>query len=668
MSIVDERYELAKERICELSEEVNGEFADYIKRTASLFETVSKVLEAEGEEVYSAEWNNRLYADIAGEAYESSYANPAYAVQKFGEITGAYLCWYYAQFRDSIVSAFEKDIEEVTILMELFLQEVSVLLDEEEKERYLKETMYYFVHDYDESRMEKNIGNMLSPKEDALILDIVMNSDFGDTDYLYRYGEYITENEKKMAAFLAILSEETLAGMARTYTEGYRKGFEVAGIDLSAKKTVQIRYHVGFEPMVRQAVLQFRKMGLEPVFTRKTNTKAAGVISTSPNKQYQYDHRYDDALYLNRALIQNRLTLTENIFERYKEEALEYAGPAVIEVFGETLFVPESKEESPAYTKEQEKMSVEYTRDYALIQNKYIPQDSYSFTIIAYPVPEIGADFEEIFRATVEVNTLDMDKYRQIQQKLIDALDEGEYVRVTGRGKNHTDLKIRLHELEKPNEQTNFENCLADVNIPVGEVFTSPVLTGTEGVLHVTQVYLNELRYENLEFSFKDGMVDGYTCSNYEKEEENKKYIRENILHNRDTLPIGEFAIGTNTTAYVMGRRFGIEAKLPILIAEKTGPHFALGDTCYSMSEDVVLRNPDGKEIIAKENECSMLRHTDIEKAYFNCHTDITIPYDELGDIIVFTKTGKTITLIKDGRFVLPGTERLNDVLNENES
>lgn len=668
MSIIDERYELAKERIFELQREADGEFSDYIKNTAALFQTVTEVIEADGTEVCSEEWNKRLYADIAGEAYESSYANPAYAEQKFGKTMGSYLCWYYAQFRDSIVSAYEKEKEEITILMELFLQEVSVLLEEEEKERYLKETMYYFVHDYDESRMGKNICKMLLPNEDALIYDIVMNSNFGDVGYLYRYGEYITENEKKMAAFLAELPEQTLADMARTYTEGYRKGFEIAGIDLSAKKTVQIRYHIGFEPMVRQAVLQFREMGLEPVFTRRTNTKAIGVVSTSPNKQYQYDHRYDDALYLNHALVQNRLTLAENIFERYRDEASEYAGPAVIEVFGEDLFVPETKKESPAYSKEQEKLSVEYTRDYALIQNKFIPQDSYSFTIIAYPVPEIGPDFEDIFRATVKVNTLDMEKYRQIQQRLIDALDAGEYVKITGRGKNHTDIRIQLHTLEKPEEQTNFENCLADVNIPVGEVFTSPVLTGTEGVLHVTQVYLNELRYENLEFTFQDGMVSGYMCTNYENEEENKKYIRENILHNRDTLPIGEFAIGTNTTAYVMGRKFGIEAKLPILIAEKTGPHFALGDTCYSMSEDVVLHNPDGKEIIAKENECSMLRHTDIGKAYFNCHTDITIPYDELGDILVFTKEGKTITLIKDGRFVLSGTESLNDVLNEMES
>ena len=67
---------------------------------------------------------------------------------------------------------------------------------------------------------------------------------------------------------------------------------------------------------------------------------------------------------------------------------------------------------------------------------------------------------------------------------------------------------------------------------------------------------------------------------------------------------------------------------------------------------------------MARDNEISILRKEDESKAYFNCHTDITIPYDELGDIIVFTKTGETVTLIENGRFVLPGTERLNEVLD----
>ncbi|NTV79056.1 MAG: leucyl aminopeptidase, partial [Clostridiales bacterium] len=131
-------------------------------------------------------------------------------------------------------------------------------------------------------------------------------------------------------------------------------------------------------------------------------------------------------------------------------------------------------------------------------------------------------------------------------------------------------------------------------------------------------------------------------------------------LFHHESLPIGEFAIGTNTKAYVMAEKYGIANRLPILIAEKTGPHFALGDTCYSHSEEVAVYNPDGKEIVARDNETSILRKTDLKKAYFNCHTDITIPYNELGRLYAVTEAGEEIPIIEQGRFVLPGTEELN--------
>ena len=221
---------------------------------------------------------------------------------------------------------------------------------------------------------------------------------------------------------------------------------------------------------------------------------------------------------------------------------------------------------------------------------------------------------------------------------------------------------IALHPLEDVCRQTAFENCVADVNIPVGEVFTSPQLKGTNGVLHVSLVYLDGLLYLDLELTFKDGMIVGYSCGNFEKEEENRAYIRENLLCHHETLPMGEFAIGTNTTAYVAARRYKIEDKLPILIAEKMGPHFAVGDTCYSWSEDIAVYNPDGREVIARDNEVSLLRRTDKDKAYMGCHTDITIPYDELGHIQVLTQEGP-VAVIEDGRFVLPWTEALNEPL-----
>ena len=73
------------------------------------------------------------------------------------------------------------------------------------------------------------------------------------------------------------------------------------------------------------------------------------------------------------------------------------------------------------------------------------------------------------------------------------------------------------------------------------------------------------------------------------------------------------------------------------------------------------MYNPDGKEVIARENEVSAKRKEDPSKAYFGCHTDITIPYRELQSVAVEKADGTTIPLIEDGRFVLPGTEELNE-------
>ena len=337
----------------------------------------------------------------------------------------------------------------------------------------------------------------------------------------------------------------------------------------------------------------------------------------------------------------------------------------MIETFGEKPFSPVNKEECWTFSEAQQKLQVELDNESGQIVNRYIKGEERSFTIIAYPIPEIGENFQDIFREIVKINTLDYKKYQKIQQTIIDTLDTCEWVEIKGKGDNETDLLIHLHTLTDPQKQTNFENCVADVNIPLGEVFTSPVLAGTGGILHVSKVYLNGLQFCDLKLVFDCGQVIDYTCSNFDTEEENRKYIEDNILFHHPRLAMGEFAIGTNTTAYVAAQKYDIADKLPILIAEKMGPHFAVGDTCYSWAEDTPVYNPDGKEIIARDNEISEMRKDDVSLAYYGCHTDITIPYDELGSICAVDDDGDMIPVIEDGRFVLPGTEALNEAFGE---
>lgn len=660
----EERFLLVMERIAEIAEEtdVPEKFDDYFKKTAAFLLQLKSVSEkAEADTLIDASLtecekrNAVFYDDIKAENYGNSYGNPTYAVEKLGEEYGQILSALYAECRKRITDVYAAKKMNVTITAELFVEIYNYFEDKEGIDKTaIEQAIYWYFHDYSEIFIGDSVRELVDSEEDFLY-QIVMNSDLNDLRYLYQYGQHIGKNETGIATFLNGMTDEEIQAMADTYTEGYRIGFAATGKDLSKKTTAQVRYPIGFERMVRAAVKNLEKLNL------KVTMRAC---SSAANKQYDYDHKEDKALYYDKAYVERRLEVMKTSFEEMKKLANGQAGPAVIEVFGEIPFSPETKKEVLKLDEKQQQLSVYDMSMSGQITNQYIIGEERSFTIIAYPVPEIGEKFEEIFAETVKINTLDYTLYQNMQQKIIDVLDQAEKVHITGKNNNKTDLYVSIWPLKDTTKESAFENCVADVNIPVGEVFTSPVLKGTTGKLFVSQVYLNELKYLNLEIDFEDGMIRDYTCTNFEKEEECKKYIKENVLMNHETLPMGEFAIGTNTTAYRMARDFDIADKLPILIAEKTGPHFAVGDTCYSHEEDMVTYNPDGKQIVARENDFSKLRSEDMSKAYFNCHTDITIPYDELDKITVIRKDGTTEDIISDGRFVLAGIEELNKPLD----
>lgn len=683
---VRERLELSLDRIRSIKEEdARLPYGLYFKRTAGFLGMIRELLTARGigekelpesweklslEEL--SDWNHRLYEDILPENYGESFANPDYAADCLGKEFGPLLSFLYTELRGCIVYAFEMRLEYIAILCEIFLEVYNLFTQawEEEnetpREQAVRDALYWYVSDYVDLHLPWRIREGLDPAL-SFAADIIMDSDLTDLRYLYQYGEYVSDSERRLAAFMASLPEETIEKMAHTYTEGYRRGFEVMGRDLSKKKTVVVEYQLGFERMIRRAVEQFRSLGLEPVcyraavesLNRRSNGKR-GYYGTSANRQYDYDHRYDSALYMGNAFKERKLSILKTAYEEYKDLAAMCAGPAVVETFGEEEFEPVNKKTAFSLNDHQQELTLSYATASRQIVNQYMPGDETSFTIIAFPRPEIGPDFEEIFKETIRINTLDYDTYQKIQQTLIDALDQAEYVRITGREGNETDLTVHLHTLNDPSRETNFENCVSDVNIPLGEVFTSPVLEGTKGLLHVKEVYVREYLFKDLRLEFEDGRVTEFSCGNFDS---GKELVKQVILNGHSWLPLGEFAIGTNTAAYAMAKKYNIGSKLPILIAEKTGPHFAVGDTCYSFAEDSPMYNSDGKEVIARDNEISLLRKEDMSRAYFSCHTDITIPYNELGDITAVKADGSEILLIQAGQFVLPGTEELNRAL-----
>ena len=192
---------------------------------------------------------------------------------------------------------YEKRLADAVAVMELFIEIYCIFVDTQAEEsvrkekgmdivtdeqyRQLGEAVYWYVSDYSDDFIEYRIRELLDPSLD-FATRIIMESDLSDVRYLYKYGEYVTENEIKMAKHLNTLSEEAINDMARTFTEGYRIGFVLGNKPLDKKKTVNIRYCLGFERLVKAEIEQFEKMGLKPTIYRAAVNTCLLYTSPSP--------------------------------------------------------------------------------------------------------------------------------------------------------------------------------------------------------------------------------------------------------------------------------------------------------------------------------------------------------------------------------------------------
>lgn len=598
------------------------------------------------------EFNYNLFKELLPENYEQSYANPAYCVHKFGKEMGHLITVFYVEFRSFVSYATKHMIYKMNRAITQFIQFYETYQKHGENIEELKNIVVYPVWAEMYDNLSMTFETRYNP-DFAYYTDFIQNADLSDLRYLFYMGKYISDVEIKTAQFVNSLPEDKIRKVMKQTAAAYVEGFVESGKDYKKRPNVNLISCIGMERMAKILIEELKEYGFI--------TMMSNLSSKNPNQQFDYDHRFDLALYLDDEYLKHYLIEAEKAIDDNKHIIEKCSGSLYFDPFGENPFAPVSKTESLKLDDVQLELNKQMKNQYSMMFYKAYKREEASFCIIGFPTPEIGDQFEEIFDKTIDINMLDHKEYLRIQQYLIDALDQGDHVIIEGQNGNQTMLKIKLPKLADPEKQTNFCNCGATVNIPVGEVFNTPQLNGTIGRLHISETFLNGLFYKDLTLDFQDGCILEYSCKNFENDEENKKYIEENLIFPHKSLPIGEFAIGTNTLAYVVAKKYNILSVLPILIIEKMGPHFAIGDTCYSWEEDTAVFNPDGKEIISRDNERSILRKEDVSKAYTQVHVDITLPYEEIGAIYAVREDGSKIDIIRDSRFVLNGTEILNE-------
>ena len=598
------------------------------------------------------EENENYFNCYLNKFYSTCYANPNFSNEIFGKNLGKIFSFFYHRFKMIRQYCFEHNQDALYTIWVLFMDFYYYWLN------HSKGTAKGLLENCKDSvcflfSLEEKEGFYSNIIRSNFYSDILMKSNLYDLRYLFKYGKYISEEELALADFLNSYNPELLDKMAKKIVKDFLHGFISQNRDRKNRKSLEISYQAGQEQLVRRVVQEFLKINFR--------TYIYEVNSFENFLQCKYDHKFDEGLFINKDYIKMKFTFFKNSIVYNEKMLKDICGRVKIIQFGEAPLSPKSKKLAIKLNNFQQELIKAFQIKKMKIKNNYMSPSNISFCIVGFPNVAIGKNFKEIFDDFLKINLIESRKYEIYQQIIINALDLANYIYLKGKDGNKTELFIKMRKIENPEKQTNFMNCGGDLNIPHGEVFTTPILSGTKGLLHVKSIYLKGNKYIDLKLKFQDGIIKSFSCGNFSNPSKGRKYILDTLFYPEKTLSMGEFAIGTNTFAYKIAKRYRIIDKLPILLLEKMGPHIAIGDPCYAWNEESVVYNIlDNKEIIAKDNERTMLRHKNPSEAYTNIHIDITIPYDEIALLQVLKPDREKLDIVKNGKYALKGVEELN--------
>ena len=106
-----------------------------------------------------------MYDDVLEEHYKTSYANPAFATEKFGIEYGRLLSFLYTELRGVIPYAFEKKtVISMIFCLNYSLKFINQFEEENEPEyEHVRQTIYWYASDYCDVFLADRIKEQIDP-------------------------------------------------------------------------------------------------------------------------------------------------------------------------------------------------------------------------------------------------------------------------------------------------------------------------------------------------------------------------------------------------------------------------------------------------------------------------------------------------------------------------
>ena len=582
--------------------------------------------------------NKILFRELDPLHYSESYLNPLYSISRLGEARGYELSYFFFLLILALRSVYRDRAEDLFGIVKLLIR----FFESSEHcfEKHIKRCLRDFLMEKRYRTYRDNFQDSYTETNPAVqfILDKQR-----ERKALFVTGYYIEEQTLALFDFLNDYDCNKLSELAEVISSSFIDSFSKNGKNLELPSVVRIVYYPGFDPFYTQLSIAFTQYNIKPLF-------APAFTSCFEEERLSTDHNNDFFSYLDEQFGNYDIYSFRKCCEEFSTQLYLFSG------FVDFMFLGKDSSAdfaSRRLNRDQQNRQLEINRKKITILKKHCPERKTNFCYAPLAVPALGSDFRSIFNELLALSIEDDAERVCRQQLLIDEIDEAEFVYLKGKAPNKTDIRFRLHPLNDETLYTNFTNCGKGQNIPAGEIFTTPLLAGTSGTIHLDRFPFRGHTFIDLTMHFENGFIDTYSCANYETDEDNSHFIETLLFSGHSSLPVGEFAIGTNTRAYSIIRRYNIADTVPSLLLEKTAPHLAIGDSCYARRRGSIKNSANGKTLSLLNNQ----------KRLFNTHVDITLPFENIEILEASFADGKRVPIVYEGIFVPKYLSQLNKYL-----
>ncbi|MCK5346163.1 MAG: hypothetical protein KAR20_22290, partial [Candidatus Heimdallarchaeota archaeon] len=258
-----------------------------------------------------------------------------YCVKILGEKIGQLVSYFYVKIRGCISYAFMHKIRAMHEYFELFVKFYDFIKEDELEYDNLK-LLLTSVEQSDRTDFQKIRIKERFSADFGFYRDIIENADLSDLRYLFHVGNRISDFEIQTANFLLAYPAEKIMTLSKLIVDAYILGFKNDDKDVSKKSTVLVYYNIGQERLIRQLIKDFKAVNLDVLINF--------AFSTDINKQYQHDHQFDNALFIDPEFVENFKQSYENALNDHNKILSKFSGPVFFDKFGDNPFTPVTKD------------------------------------------------------------------------------------------------------------------------------------------------------------------------------------------------------------------------------------------------------------------------------------------------------------------------------------